>query len=292
MKRYTSRFLKTVALFYMAFPIAYMIIAALVFDIPAASYIHILLSPLYYFISLVAVISGWGLWEMSRWAWYVFGFSNFLIVYENALVMKDYSESHHKFAGFVVSLLMTVFVFLRVSREVRVPYFFPKIRWWESDPRYRLAVVTGLIRKVSEDLVTGEILDLSGSGCFVKTRIDLKTDEPIALKFEAFKLPIQCEGIVVWKSESTVTHPKGVGIKFTTVDRASKRNLRLITKRLKAIAHFYRTSRYLLNQDEFLKKLEEIEGRAWTKVKKTPKSGEKKIDEAKAEVKKVEALVK
>lgn len=284
MKRYTSRFLKTVALSYMAFPIAYMIVAALVFDIPAASYIHILLSPFYYFISLVAVISGWGLWEMSRWAWYFLGFSNFLIVYENALVMKDYSESHHKLAGFVVSLLMVLFVFLRVSREVRVPYFFPKIRWWESDPRYRLAVVAGLIRKVSEDLVTGEILDLSTSGCFVKTRINLKTDEPVSLKFEAFKLPIQCDGVVVWKSESTVTHPKGVGIKFTTIDRPSKRNLRMITKRLKAIAHLYRASRYLLNQEEFLKKLEEIEGRAWTKVKKT--------DVKKTEVKKAEALVK
>jgi Tfp pilus assembly protein PilZ len=291
MKRYTSRFLKSVALFYMAFPIAYMILAALVFDIPAASYIHILLSPLYYLISFIAVISGWGLWEMSRWAWYVFGFANFMIVYENALVMKDYSESHHKLFGFIFSLLMVGFVFLRVSREIRVPYFFPKIRWWESDPRYRLAVRADLVRKVSEDLVAGEILDLSGTGCFIKTRIELKTDEPVALKFEAFKLPVQCDGIVVWKSESTVTHPKGVGIKFTTVDRQSKRNLRMISKRLKSIAQFYRTSRYLLTQDEFLKKLEEIEGRAWTKPSKKAQKDALK-DAQKDEKAKAEALVK
>jgi Tfp pilus assembly protein PilZ len=265
MKRYTSRFLKSVALFYMTFPIAYVVIAALVFDMPGASCVHLLLSPFFYAVSLIAVISGWGLWEMHRWAWYLFGFSNLLIIYQTALVMNQYSESHHRLIGFIVSVLTILSVFLRVSKEVRVPYFFPKIRWWESDPRYRLAVRSEITRKVSEEKLSGEILDLSTTGCFIKTRIDLKTDEPIQLQFELFKLLVKVDGVVVWRSESTVTHPKGVGVKFSSSERPTKRHLRLMTKRLKKIAHFYRSSRYLLNQDEFLRQLGELENRSFEK---------------------------
>jgi hypothetical protein len=272
MKQYTSRFLKSVALFYMAFPIAYVLIAGVVFDIPGAACVHLLLSPIFYIVSLIAVLTGWGLWEMHRWAWYLLAFSDITILYQTALVMNEYSESHHRLEGFAVSALTLVFLFMRVSREIRTPYFFPKIRWWESDPRYRLAIQTAIIRKVSEEVLTGEILDLSATGCFIKTRTELKTDEPIQIRFELFKLHVACDGIVVWKSESTVTHPKGVGIKFSTQDRQSKRHLRMMTKRLKTIAQFYRTSRYLLTADEFLHKLEEIEARSFGKPKKQGKT--------------------
>jgi Tfp pilus assembly protein PilZ len=252
----------------MSFPMAYLLVASLMFDLPATACVQLLLSPFYYIVSVLAIAGGYGLWEMYRWGWYVYIVSNIFIGYETAIVMNQYSESHHKLLGFILSLLAIVVVAFRVSREIRVPYFFPKIRWWESNPRYRLAVPAAVTRKVSEEAVTGEILDLSMSGCFVKTRVDLKTDEPVHLKFEVFKQAVQCEGVVVWKSESTVTHPKGVGVKFTTIERQEKRSLRLVAKRLKKIANFYRTSRYLLNPEDFLKRFEELEAAALGKRKK------------------------
>jgi hypothetical protein len=268
MKRYTSRFLKSVALFYMAFPMAYLFVTAMVFDMPVNSCVQLLLSPFYYVVSLIAVIAGYGLWEMYRWSWYLYIASNVFIGYQTALVMNQFSESHHKVLGFVISLIAIVGIAMRVSREVRVPYFFPKIRWWESNPRYRLAVQSEIVRTVTGNAVIGEILDLSLGGCFIKLRADLKSDEPVTLKFEVFKLPVEVQGVVVWRSESTVTHPKGVGIKFSTLERSEKRALRLIAKRLRAIANFYRTSRYLLSQEDFLKKLQEIEGQEFGKRKK------------------------
>jgi hypothetical protein len=253
----------------MGFPIAYVVIAALLFDMTFASCIHLLLSPMFYIVSLIAVFSGWGLWEMHRWAWYILSVANIAILYQTAVVMNQYSESHQRLTAFLLSVLTILLLFLRVSKEIRVPYFFPKIRWWESDPRYRLAVQSEITRKVSEEKLNGEILDLSTTGCFIKTRIELKTDEPISVQFELFKLPVQCDGIVVWKSGSTVTHPKGVGVKFSSPERQAKRHLRMMTKRLKAIAQLYRTSRYLVTSEEFGRKLEELESRSFTKKKKT-----------------------
>lgn len=267
MKRYTSKFLKGVALLYMAFPIAYVTLAAMVFDIPVASCVRLLLSPFYYTVSAVAVIAGYGLWEMYRWGWHLYIASCIFIGYETALVMNQYAETHHKVLAFIVSILGITFVAMRVTGEVRVPYFFPKIRWWESNPRYRLAVPVDILRKVSEENVFGEILDVSMTGCFIKLRGDLKTDEPVQLRFQVFRLPVEVEGVIVWRSKSTVTHPKGVGVKFSGLERPNKRSLRLITKRLKQIANFYRTSRYLLSQEDFVKRLEEIESQEFGRKK-------------------------
>ena len=267
MKLYTSKFLKVVALMYMAFPMAYVTLAALFFDIPVKDCVRLLLAPSYYVVSIAAVLAGYGLWEMYRWSWHLYIVSCVFIGYETAVVMNQYAETHHKVLAFVLSILGIIGVAMRVTREVRVPYFFPKIRWWESNPRYRLAVPVDIVRKVTEDSVFGEILDVSMTGCFIKLRSDLKTDEPVRVRFEVFGLPVEVEGVIVWKCQSTVTHPKGVGVKFSVVERSNKRSLRLMTKRLKQIANFYRTSRYLLSQEDFLKRLEEIESQGFGKKK-------------------------
>ncbi len=258
MKRYTTRTLKSVAFFYLAFPLFYLVAAATLFDMPGKSCMSVLLSPWYWAVSALAIISGYGLWEMRRWAWYLFAFANFLILYLSAIVVTDYGESHHKVLAFALAAVAILASLYRVSREVRVPYFFPKIRWWESNPRYKLSVPVKVETRSGEP-VSGEILDLSMVGCFVKLRTEVAPDAAVALVFTAFGQPLRCEGVVVWQTQSTVTHPRGIGVKFAPMERAQKRPLRLVAQKLRRISALYRSSRYLLNQEDFLKKLEEIE---------------------------------
>jgi hypothetical protein len=256
LKRYTSRFFKSVALFYVSIPLAYIVMIAILFDVPAGACLRILLSPLYYFVAFVSVVAGYGLYEMRRWGWYWFVAANILIAYETALFANDYGESHHQGLAFIAVLVGLVFVIFRVAREVRVPYFFPRIPWWESDPRYRLSVPTTLTFPRGEPL-TGEILDLSLGGCFIKVRAEVYPDEAVNVEFTVMGQQIKLPGTVVWKTQSTVTHPKGVGVKFTGSDRKSKRMLRGITRKLKRATLLNRKQRYLMNQEEFLKKLDD-----------------------------------
>jgi hypothetical protein len=258
-KRYISKTLKLIAGVYLSFPVAYILMAAVLFDIPAKACMRVLLNPFYYLISAFAVAAGYGIWEMRRWAWYILAAANVLIVYGNAILATEFGENHHKLLAFVASLAIIAGVMYRVAREIRVPYFFPKIRWWESNPRYRLSVPVKLSRKGGGQL-DAEILDLSMGGCFVKMRHELSQDETVGLSFTAFGYFMKCDGVVVWRTESTVTHPRGAGIKFAALDRQQKRKLKLINYKLRKIAALYRKSRYLLNQDEFLKRLQEIEG--------------------------------
>ncbi len=255
MKQYITKVLKFFAGFLLVFPGVYIVLAGILFDIPLNKCIGILFSPFYYFTTICAVIAGYGLWEMRRWSWYFFVAAQVLVGYENVNFVLNASESHHKIAAYLVSIILQLALIYRVALEVRVPYFFPRIRWWESNPRYRFAVPVVM----GKNAVEGEILDLSLAGCFIKTRGELKQDEVILLKFEVFSYEVQCEGTAVWLAQSTVTHPKGVGIKFCFLTKVQKRALRNIQKRLKKISSLYRRSRYWMNPEEFNKHLDAIE---------------------------------
>ncbi len=277
MKRYTSRFLKAVALIYLCFPVLHLTFIGILFNIPLTSWIRILLSPFYYVVAFFAMITGYGLWEMRRWSWHLLLFTNIAVIYENALIANDYGESHNNGLAFLVSVIILLALVYRIAREVRVPYFFPKIRWWESNPRYRLSVPVKLTLKPLPALpghsqgktegpespqgreIVAEILDLSMGGCFIKVREPIGLDERLELSFQVFGVPLECLGVVVWRTQSTVTHPRGMGVKFQLLTRPQKKTLKLITRKLRLIANHYRKSRYLMNQEDFLKKLEEIE---------------------------------
>ncbi len=259
MKHHISKFLKSLAIFFIGFPVFYIVLAAALYDIPFNKCVGVLLSPFYYGVSLCVVFVGYGFWEMKRWSWYLFLLSQVFIGYENAILVNGYAESHHKILIFIVGSLLQIGLVFRVAREVRVPYFFPRIRWWESNPMYRLSVPVNLDWKLDKSL-DGEILDLSLVGCFIKLRADLAENEHLVLKFNIYGYELKCEGKVVWCAQSAVTHPKGIGVKFNILTRTQRRSLRVISRKLKKVSKLYRTSRYLMSQEEFLKNLKLIEG--------------------------------
>ncbi len=258
MKQYRTKILKSVAILLFSFPLVYITWAAALFDIPINTCFKILLSPTFFIVSISALFSGYGLWEMRRWSWYLFLMTQFLILYESTSLILYFSESHHKLLVYLISIFTIGLLTYRVSKDIRVPYFFPKIRWWESNPRYRFSIPVTLTRK-SGEIQVAEILDLSMTGCFVKLRNDLIQDENLSLKFRAFGYEIQSHGTAVWLAQTAVTHPKGIGIKFGLISKSQKRLLRALCRKLRKISSFYKRSRYLMSQEEFLKKLEEIE---------------------------------
>jgi hypothetical protein len=257
-KQYKSRFLRFVSVCFLVFPILYITLGAILFDISLSNCVAILLSPFYYIVSFLVVCSGYGLWEMRRWSWYVFIVSQVLVFYENALFVLNFGESHHKVIAFLAASLFQVALIYRVAREIRVPYFFPRIRWWESNPRYRFSAPVKITRK-NGDVLEGEILDIALSGCFIKCRGEVAQDELLVLHFQLYGTSFECPGTLVWCAQSTVTHPRGIGVKFNFLSKSQRRSLRAIQRLLKKISQHYRRFRYLMNTDDFLKNWEEIE---------------------------------
>jgi hypothetical protein len=214
------------------FPLIYLVFAWLIFDLHSKGVLSIVLSPLFYLSSLFWIFSGIGIQRLRKWSWYTFVIAQFFVTYLNALNLVLYSQSEYKTVAFVITLVIQAYIFFVVSQELRVPYLFPKIRWWESGIAGLPSISTAVIRggTQSQERV-GFILDLNSRGCFIKTHLDYDPFEKVMVKFEAFGQSVELVGEVIWNAKSTVTHPKGIGVKFRQMSRQNKRGLRLVAQK-------------------------------------------------------------
>lgn len=244
----------------MSFPVSYLIYAALALGTKPEDILKVLLSPFYWFVSLITFFSGFGLLRIKWFGWYLYIFSNLLIFYETATILTFYSQSENKFLGFLLTCFFQALLLLIVAREVRVPYYFPKIRWWESDPRYRLSVQAKLSKKDGSE-VEGEIMDISLGGCFIKTHHYFALEDHILLDFNLFDKQIKCSGLVVWRTESRVTHPKGIGVKFNPIGKENTLILKDATKRLQKLSRAYTQITREKNWQEYLQREQSYQGK-------------------------------
>ncbi len=191
-----------------------------------------LLSPLFWLSCSGWVVAGAGIRLLRHWSWYVFIGAQLFTVYLNLQNLLHYSESSTKGLAFVSTLIIQFYVYLVVSRDLRVPYLFPRIKWWESG----LAAMHNLPVEVyhasaPEGATKAHLLDLNIKGCFVKSPFEYGEFEKIKIKIEAYGQALDVAGEVVWHADSTVTHPKGIGVKFLEMDRPHKRRIRAVVRR-------------------------------------------------------------
>lgn len=259
---YTSRLLRGIAYLWLSFPVTYILYARLVLDVNGAGIFKLILSPWYWIVSAVAILAGFGILRIRWYGWYAFLFSNFTIAYQNAVAMAHYSEAGWQLSliEFAVTLIVQLLFVYLVGKEVRVPYFFPRIRWWESDPRYKLSVQTKLIRE-DQTQIEGEIMDLSLGGCFVKSHFYFTPDEYVQLDFLLFEKQVTCKGRVVWRTESTVTHPKGIGVKFDALPKDTLLTLKQATQKLRKLARVYSQLTRERNWQEYVQREQSFQGK-------------------------------
>ena len=228
-----SRTLRFLTILMVGFPILYPFASALVFELPLKGVGAIAISPLFYLATFLWIASGIGLRSFRHWSWYTFLLAQGLAAYFNALILVNYSQSDFKGYTFLMVLGLQFIIVRLVAREVRVPYLFPRIEWWKSESEgipsleVEFAVDGGVANATR---LKGAILDLSGRGCFVKTQSEFSLGDAVRVWIRAYGNEMELEGKIVWNAWSTVTHPKGIGIRFFDLERAERRTLRSIVK--------------------------------------------------------------
>lgn len=257
---YTSRKLRTIAYLWISFPLSYLIYAVAVLALNFSGLVKVVLSPWYWFVGAITAVAGFGILRIRWYGWYLFIFSNLLIAYETALDLVHYSVGDIKVTVFFMTVFFQCIAIFLVGREIRVPYFFPRIRWWESDPRYKLSVQAKIIRADKTE-VEGEIMDISLGGCFVKSHSYFTPDEAVAIDFTLFDHPMHVTGHVVWRTESMVTHPKGIGVKFDTISKENSIYLKQATKKLRKLARVYNQIAREKNWQDYLQRERRYQGR-------------------------------
>ena len=224
-----------------SFPITYVLTLGAFYNLPFPKMAAILFSVVYIAHSAFAIGTGFALYNMKPYAWHFFVFHSTLLLIEQFYVAISMAENYHVEIPLTLACLAIGSSIFLLKLELRVPYFNPKIAWWESDPRYKISVPAQMTS--ADHFYQGEIMDISAGGCFIKLKENLKTEQLIQVKFSLFDQKFDCSGKIVWRTDSGVTHPKGVGVKFYALEKTHQIALRETVKKLKSLSKKYRSLR-------------------------------------------------
>jgi PilZ domain len=232
------RYVNLLAYALWSFPLTYILLIGTFYNLPIDIIAKLFFSFYYFARSAVAVGCGIALYRMRLYAWHFYVFHSVLMIFEQIYVTFHYAQNNVHEIPLVFTCLTILGLLWLLKIELRVPYFSPKIAWWESDPRYKISVPTQMT--CSDHFYRGEIMDISASGCFIKTKDPLKVDQVIQIKFSLFDHKFDCNGRVVWRTKSGVTHPKGVGLRFVGMEKTQQAELRSAVKKLKSLSRKYK----------------------------------------------------
>ena len=232
--------LTILALMHLAYPFFYLIQVVWFGKVPienVMSLIPVIYNPLkhphFFYISVVSLVIGYGLFRVWVWAFYLFLVNAVYSVVHNFYVlffMYGFSDDPFKGILRIVGILASLGVvgyFIR--KEIRAPYFNPRMRWWESAPRYVVNIPVSFKGHASSD--DAKIYDLAIGGAFVVTKGEFKLGEYHDCTFTLNETDnVDVKGEVVWVSDGTGRHPQGVGVKFQGVTKDQERSINTFFK--------------------------------------------------------------
>lgn len=171
---------------------------------------------------VTAVVLAIGIYKVRVWAFYFFVIHSVLIIVLNIITLVHNGFS----AGIIINLLFLFPMGLLLQKEIRAPYFNPRLRWWEQAQRYIHTLVVKLDNKMLETF------DISTSGCFLKKNDgeELEKGKLYDLEIDIEELVIKCKGEVMRETEGDAKYPAGWGIRFEGISPIEKRKLALLLK--------------------------------------------------------------
>jgi hypothetical protein len=183
-------------------------------------------------VMVTSVIVGVGIYSVHKWGWYFFLAHAVGVVINNFLIHQRYPP--YPLELMVVSnIVLLSLVGYFVWSNVRAPYFNPRLRWWEPKERVRAQYNAAIKGPFGE--MTGETLDFSESGAFVKLNHDqIAIGSTVQLRLDFASQKVSSDAEVVWKADAQGDRPKGVGLKYINMSRADQKALRQLIEKLKA----------------------------------------------------------
>jgi len=106
-----------------------------------------------------------------------------------------------------------------LQKHVSAPYFNPKLRWWDRNPRYRVQV--GAKFQIDRLSRKGTLLDISKSGCFAELDTKLIVGEEIEIRITLLTYDFITKAQVIWSCKD----PKGYGLLFMGMTRRHRNEL-------------------------------------------------------------------
>lgn len=149
-------------------------------------------------------LAGIAIFMMRRWSYAVFLVAQLWALYSNFNHWRE-GSSTLSFTGFLlVQGLGVVLVSYFLLPAVRKTYFDPRMRWWESKPRYPLKADAEVEFEEGKCHGTvGQLLNLSEGGAFFAFPEEISMGRLLTLHFAVLGMPFEVKARVVHIREAT-----------------------------------------------------------------------------------------
>jgi hypothetical protein len=175
-----------------------------------------------------------GVYRVRPWGFYLFVGHALFVSVNNVII---FSRSSHYPLWLVAVSDVSLFGVLGyfIFSNIRQPFFNPRARWWEQQPR-ALARLDAVLR-VGAAEIRGETLDFSEGGCFVACdpdKLPPPGDGTIEVTFPTRSITSKVQ--VVWTRQGNYDDkgPFGVGVKFVDLASEDRAFLRRLVREARA----------------------------------------------------------
>lgn len=185
----------------------------------------------YHLFILLSLVVGVGLIKVRIWGWYLLIFHAIFAIVGTLLNKPVDTWATQPMVWFNLIYVFPVAYFLQ--KEIRAPYFNPRLRWWEQHKRLKEELNVEVLRENNEKLTTSTF-DISEGGCFLQVDgiQDFVPGALLKLNISIDNLEyVKTEGEVVWVSPGEGQYPQGLGIKFINLAKEGRWTLEKYIKK-------------------------------------------------------------
>ncbi len=179
-------------------------------------------------ILFVYPISAAAIYSIKKWGWYLFLACSLILISYNIFVY-NLSPRYSFLILIVLNVILAIVAGIFFRKHIIAPYFNPRLRWWETEPRYKIEIHAEIIS--GKNALTGEILDISNSGFFMSLDQNLTVGRIYKFNLKCLKCSVEVNGKVMRKA-SRKEELNGYGVMFVKLTDAEKMGINALIKDL------------------------------------------------------------
>ncbi len=172
-------------------------------------------------------IAGFAIYRVKKWSYPVFVIVMLWSFWVNFSSFSRYPENYPIFLLSIIYVVNFALVGYFLIPAVREVYFNPRLRWWESKPRYEVEIDVEI--DLGFEKKKAKIKNLSMGGIFLEPEGSIEINTVGILRFAIKNYELNLEGKFLYCNPSVMS---GYGVEFQNLSSKQKKELKKLTAEL------------------------------------------------------------
>lgn len=176
-------------------------------------------------------IIGYAIFSFRLWSYPVFISLHGWLSWKNYMIFQKYPDTYSLPLFLGVTILDIALVSYFLIPAVRNAYFDPRLRWWETQTRFKVDLLGDVLNP--EKKAQCHITDLSEGGVFMESDQAYELNEKVCLYFSLLDLDLTINGKIVHCRKSNGKF--GYGVQFSENTRETKKDVARLSRALELV---------------------------------------------------------